>query len=181
MRLVTLLCLAISVGVAQSPEHRDADAPVRVCVGTPANVSHLAISSVVERDRLIDQINVRDGGKGKKKVVALPLPGADTADTLSTARERDCRFLVSLRLEESFGYVPRNIDPVSHQPPITQGGLQATRRATLAYSIARVDSTGNLDEGGIPLRAGGDDDAAVSEALSRLSPRIVHDAVKSKP
>lgn len=181
MRPLLLLCLLSPMVFAQSPEHRAPDSVVKVCVGTPASASHLAVSPVAVRNRLIEYINTQDGRKGKQQVAAYPIPGGDTADTLATARDKDCRLIISLRLEESFGYVPRNVGPVSHQPPITQGGMQGTRRATLAYSIARVDHAGHVDEGGIPLRAGGDDEEAVSDVLSQLSPRIVHDAVHSKP
>lgn len=179
MRFVAFCLFAVSYGIAQGAP--DSDSPVRVCVGIPANISHLNVNPVVERDRLIDYINVRDGARAKKKVVAVPVPGGDEADTRKAARAQDCRLLVALRFEESFGYQARNQDPVSHQPPLTRGGTQMTRRVTLAYSIARVDGRAFIDEGGTPLFAGGSDEDAVSNRLSALSPRVVRDAEKSKP
>ncbi len=180
MRILVLIPFLVSCAIAQSSAPPVSDAPIRVCVGVPSNLSHLAITGVAERDRFIQQLN-REGRKGKKKVEALPVPAGDLADIASAAAEHNCRLMVSLRFEESYGYVPRNIDPVSHQPPITQGGMAGTRRASLAYSIARVDDRGHVDEGGIPLKVGGDDDSAASDALSQIAPRVVHDAVKSKP
>ncbi|ABF41801.1 hypothetical protein Acid345_2800 [Candidatus Koribacter versatilis Ellin345] len=151
-------------------------APVKVCIQTPSNVSHLAVAPEALRSRLIDEIVHDKKAKGTLDVV--PIPGGDPADT---AHDENCRLIVTTRFEQSFGYVAHNEDPASHTPPITAGGTLATRRATLAYSIARADGTGHVDEGGIPLRAGGDDSGAAARAIDDLAPRVVHTAVKSKP
>ncbi len=180
MRIFMLIPFLVSCVIAQSSAPPAADVPVRVCVGVPSNLSHLAITGVGERDSLIRQVN-REGSKGKRRVEAVPVPAGEFTDIASAAAEQKCRLLVSLRFEESYGYVPRNIDPVSHRPPITEGGMAGTRRASLAYSVARVDSRGHVDEGGIPLRLGGDDESSAADALSHLVPRVVHDAAKSKP
>jgi hypothetical protein len=182
MRLLAFFCLAVSLSVAQSApaDAANSSSPVRVCVAMPSNVSHLSIVPAALRDRLIQEIN-RDGRKGKVAVEAAAVPGGDIDDSQAAARDQQCRLIVSLRFEESVGFVPQNNDPVSHEPAITRGGPAGTRRATLAYSIGRVDNKGGVDEGGIPLRLGNDDESAASDALSQVSSKAVHDAVKSKP
>jgi len=167
--LIAFACLIAAAAAQAAPS-------TKVCVQTPSNVSHLGIAPEALRSRLIDGIVHDKKAKGSLDVV--PIPGGDPAET---ARDQNCRLVVTTRFEISVGYVPHNEDPVSHTPATTSGGTLATRRATLAYSIARADGAGHVDEGGIPLRAGGDDSGAAARAIDDLAPRVVHTAVKSKP
>jgi len=168
--IIAITCLVAATAIAQTAT------PVRVCVQTPSNVSHLKVAPEALRSQLIDEIAHDKKARGTLEVI--PIPGGDPADA---AHDQDCRIIVTTRFEQSVGYVAKNEDPVSHTPAITSGGTLATRRATLAYSIARADGGGHVDEGGIPLRAGGDDSGAAARAIDDLAPRVVHTAVKSKP
>ena len=151
---------------------------MRVCVKTPANVSHIAIAPEALRTRLAQEI---DGSRAKVKVEAVEIPSGDPSDEIARAQEQRCRLIVSTRIEQTFGYSYQNQDPATRQPPMTRGETLATRRASLNYSIRRVDGKGHVEESAIPLRAGGADAEAAADAVRDLAPHVVHAAVKSKP
>ncbi|ABF41802.1 hypothetical protein Acid345_2801 [Candidatus Koribacter versatilis Ellin345] len=182
MRALVFVALVASIAAAQSDSpNGSANAPIRVCIAAPVNLSHLVISPGAERDRLVHFINTSAQKKNAKvRVDATPVDGSDVRDASASAEDQQCRFLVLSEFELNKSYVGGTSTGVGLDP-IIKNGTANTQRASLSYRIIRVRDRSELDKGLIALPADSDEDSAATDGIRQLSVRVVSAVTKQRP
>ncbi len=177
---VALILAAVAATAQSDTSSGAANAPIRVCITAPNNLSHLTISPAVERDRLVHFINTSAQKKNAKvRVDAVPVDGSDLREAGPGAEDQHCRFLVLSQFEINKSYVGGTSTGVGIDPMIKGGNIN-TQRASLTYRIVRVGDHSEIDKGFLALPADSDEDSAATDGVRQLSVRVVVAVTKQR-
>jgi len=184
MRVLVLMAVIASVAAAaqsDSPDGGANNSPIRVCVATPPNLSHLTISPAAQRDRLVHFINTSAQKKNaKQRVDATSVDTSDLREASAASEDQQCRFLVLSQFELNKSYVGNTSNGVGFDPMIKNGNVN-TQRASLSYRIVRVGNRSEIDKGYIALPQDNDEDSAATDGVRQLSVRVVNAVTKQRP
>src|SRR4051794_4655022 len=162
MRAFLFLALAGSLAAAQTDSpNGGTNSPIRVCIATPTNRSHLTISPDVQRNRLVHFINTSAQKKNAKvRVEAVSVDATEFRDVSAAAEDQSCRYFVLSEFDMNKSYIGGTTAGMGGLDPMIKNGSANTHRASLSFRVLRSAGNTNIDSGLITMATANDEDSA---------------------